>query len=137
MVEMAEHLGVVGFSGEDKSGKRSLRFQLERSAERIEMNTKMYVGNLPFSTTENELRGLFESYGPVTDIHLPMDRESGRPRGFAFVTMDSEAAMNGAVSELNAKDWNGRTLAVNEARPRDDRPSSGPRENRAEKNKRW
>jgi RNA recognition motif-containing protein len=66
-----------------------------------------------------------------------MDRESGRPRGFAFVTMDSETAMNGAVNGLNARDWNGRTLAVNQARPRDERPPGGPRGDRAEKGKRW
>jgi RNA recognition motif-containing protein len=101
------------------------------------MNTKMYVGNLPFSTTENELRDLFGTYGPVTDIHLPMERESGRPRGFAFVTMDSEASMNGAVNALNSREWNGRTLAVNEARPRDERPAGSTQGNRSEKNKRW
>lgn len=89
------------------------------------MNTKMYVGNLPFSATESELRDLFSQYGAVTDIHLPMDRDSGRPRGFAFVTMDSDTAMNNAINELNGKEWNGRTLAINEARPREERPSFG------------
>jgi RNA recognition motif-containing protein len=96
------------------------------------MNTKMYVGNLPYSTTEPELRSLFETYGPVNDIHLPVDRESGRLRGFAFVTMDSDTAMNGAIDALNSKEWNGRPLAVNEARPREERPS-GTYGNRFEK----
>src|SRR5687768_9831829 len=89
------------------------------------MNTKMYVGNLPFSATETELRDLFGQFGAVTDIHLPTDRDSGRPRGFAFVTMDTDTAMNAAISELNGKEWNGRTLAINEARPREERPSFG------------
>ena len=86
------------------------------------MNTKMYVGNLPFSATDVELRELFAQHGEVTDIHLPMDRESGRPRGFAFVTMDSPAAMNAAIQAINGFNWQGRELAVNEARPREDRP---------------
>lgn len=94
------------------------------------MNTKMYVGNLPFSVTEAELRTLFSQYGDVTDLHLPMDRESGRPRGFAFVTMNNLQATSGAIAGLNAREWNGRVLAVNEARPkeeRDSRPSAGNR----------
>jgi len=90
-----------------------------------DMNTKMYVGNLPFSATESELRDLFSQYGAVTDIHLPMDRDTGRPRGFAFVTMDTDTAMTKAINALNAKDWNGRALAINEARPKEDRPGAG------------
>ena len=89
------------------------------------MNTKMYVGNLPFTATDNELRDLFSQFGTVTDIHLPTDRDSGRPRGFAFVTMDTDTAMNAAIAEWNGKEWNGRTLAINEARPREERPSFG------------
>ena len=85
----------------------------------------MYVGNLPFTATEAELRDLFSQFGTVTDIHLPNDRDSGRPRGFAFVTMDSDTAMNAAIAEWNGKEWNGRTLAINEARPREERPSFG------------
>ena len=84
------------------------------------MNTKMYVGNLPFSATESELRELFSEYGAVTDIHLPMERESGRPRGFAFVSMDSATAMSSAIAGLHEKEWNGRALTVNEARPREE-----------------
>ena len=89
------------------------------------MNTKMYVGNLPFSATEAELRELFAQYGDVTDVHLPMDREMGRPRGFAFVTMGDATAMNNAIRALNSKDWQGRALSVNEARPREERPAFG------------
>ena len=89
------------------------------------MNTKMYVGNLPFSASETELRELFSRFGAVTDIHLPTDRDSGRPRGFAFVSMDTDTAMNAAIAELNGKDWNGRVLAINEARPREERPAYG------------
>lgn len=89
------------------------------------MNTKMYVGNLPFSASDAEVRELFSQYGNVTDVHLPMDREMGRPRGFAFVTMGDAAGMNSAIQALNGKEWQGRSLAVNEARPREERPSFG------------
>ena len=86
------------------------------------MNTKMYVGNLPFKATDVELRELFSQHGEVTDVHLPMDRESGRPRGFAFVSMDSPAAMNAAIQAIHGFNWQGRELTVNEARPREERP---------------
>ena len=92
---------------------------------KIDMNTKMYVGNLPFTATEDDVRALFTDYGTVTDIHLPMDRDSGRPRGFAFVTMDSQTAMNEAIRGLNEKDYGGRNLTINEARPKEDRPAYG------------
>ena len=92
---------------------------------KIDMNTKMYVGNLPFTATEDDVRALFTDYGTVTDIHLPMDRDSGRPRGFAFVTMDSQTAMNEAIRGLNEKDFQGRNLTINEARPKEDRPAYG------------
>lgn len=89
------------------------------------MNTKMYVGNLPFSITEVAVRQLFADFGTVTDVHLPVDRDSGRPRGFAFVTMDSVESMNQAIQALNGKPFEGRNLALNEARPREERPSYG------------
>lgn len=89
------------------------------------MNTKMYVGNLPFSTTELDLRELFSQFGDVTDVHLPTDRDSGRPRGFAFVTMGTPEAMTAAINELNGKEFQGRNLTINEARPREERPSYG------------
>ena len=86
------------------------------------MNTKMYVGNLPFSASELDVRELFSQYGDVTDIHLPMDRESGRPRGFAFVTMATAEQMTAAIAALQGYDFQGRALAVNEARPKEERP---------------
>ncbi len=89
------------------------------------MNTKMYVGNLPFKASEADLRDLFSQFGGVTDVFLPMDRESGRPRGFAFVSMDTPEAMNAAIAGLNGKDFGGRVLTINEARPKEERPAYG------------
>jgi len=89
------------------------------------MNTKMYVGNLPFSATSDDINGLFSQYGGVTDVFLPIDRDSGRPRGFAFVTMDSPEAMQSAINNLNGQEFGGRKLAINEARPKEERPSGG------------
>lgn len=89
------------------------------------MNTKMYVGNLPFAATDNDVRELFSQFGGVTEVFLPMDRESGRPRGFAFVTMDSAPAMEQAIRGLNGQDFMGRNLAINEARPKEERPAYG------------
>lgn len=89
------------------------------------MNTKMYVGNLPFDAAENDLRGLFSNYGNVTDIHMPFDRDSGRPRGFAFITMDTPEAMQEAMKQLDNQDFMGRALTVNEARPMGERPAYG------------
>ncbi len=86
------------------------------------MNTKMYVGNLPFAAQEQDVRELFSQFGGVTEVFLPMDRESGRPRGFAFVTMDSPEAMTAAINGLNGQEFQGRKLAINEARPREERP---------------
>ncbi len=81
------------------------------------MNTKMYVGNLSFGATEQDLRDLFGSHGEVTEVFIPTDRESGRPRGFAFVSMDSADAMNAAIEALNGQEFQGRALVVNEAKP--------------------
>jgi RNA recognition motif-containing protein len=86
------------------------------------MSTTIYVGNLPFSTTADELRDLFSTYGPVESVRLITDRETGRPRGFGFVTMTQGA--NEAITALHEKDFAGRRLIVNEAKPREDR---GPR----------
>jgi RNA recognition motif-containing protein len=80
---------------------------------------KMYVGNLPFNNDEQDLRSLFSEYGQVTDVHLPSDRETGRPRGFAFVTMDSKESMEKAIQALDGHDFNGRALRINEAQPRE------------------
>jgi cold-inducible RNA-binding protein len=83
---------------------------------------KLYVGNLAFETTENDLQDLFEQHGKVTEVALMMDRTTGRSRGFAFVTMGDATEGNAAMAALNGKEVGGRTLTVNEARPREDRP---------------
>ena len=83
---------------------------------------KLYVGNLAFETTENDLQDLFEQHGTVNEVHLMMDRMTGKSRGFAFVTMNDGAQASAAMSALNGRELNGRTLNVNEARPRAERP---------------
>jgi RNA recognition motif-containing protein len=89
------------------------------------MNTKLFVGNLSFNTTENDLQDLFAAHGPVTSVDLIMDKFSGKSRGFAFVTMETKEGAQAAITALNGKDLNGRDLTVNEARPREERPRSG------------
>jgi len=89
------------------------------------MNTKMYVGNLSYDATDSELRELFEAHGNVTDVFIVKDRESGRARGFAFVSMETPAEMNAAIEGLNGVEYQGRALTINEARPREDRPQGG------------
>ena len=85
---------------------------------------KLYVGNLAFETTENDLQDLFEQHGQVSEVSLVMDRMTGKSRGFAFVTMADKAGADAALSALNGKELNGRPLNVNEARPREERPRS-------------
>lgn len=88
------------------------------------MSKKLYVGNLPFSATDHEVRELFEEYGTVESVNLITDRETGRPRGFGFVEMGDGA--DEAINALHQSDMDGRSLTVNEARPRrDDRPRRG------------
>src|SRR2546421_3086937 len=86
---------------------------------------KLYVGNLSFETTENDLQDLFEQHGQVSEVTLMMDRMTGKSRGFAFVTMNDKAQADAAMAALNGKDLNGRALNVNEARPREDRKGGG------------
>ena|SRR6185436_7445352 len=86
------------------------------------MNSKLFVGNLSFNTTENDLQDLFQSCGSVTEVNLITDRMSGRSKGFAFVTMSSPEEAQNAISTLNGKNVNGRDLNVSEARPREERP---------------
>jgi len=83
---------------------------------------KLYVGNLAFETTENDLQDLFEQHGTVNEVQLMMDRMTGKSRGFAFITMNDKAQADAAMSALNGHDLNGRALNVNEARPREERP---------------
>ncbi len=88
------------------------------------MSTKLYVGNLSFNTTENDLQDLFTAHGPVTSVDMIMDKMSGRPRGFGFVTMESSEGATAAIAALHGKNVDGRDLTVNEARPREERPRS-------------
>ena len=83
---------------------------------------KLYVGNLSFETTENDLQDLFEKHGTVNEVRLMMDKMTGKSRGFAFVTMGDATQGNAAMSALNGHEMNGRALNVNEARPREERP---------------
>jgi len=85
---------------------------------------KLYVGNLSFDTYEDSLRGIFEQHGTVTDCFLPTDRDSGKPRGFAFVTMPAAEAEE-ACNKVNGQELDGRTLRVNEAQPKNDRGGGG------------
>jgi len=80
----------------------------------------IYVGNLSFKTTEQDLKEVFSEYGSVKRITLPMDRETGRMRGFAFVEMTEDDAEDRAITALDGAEWMGRQLRVNKARPRDD-----------------
>jgi RNA recognition motif-containing protein len=91
------------------------------------MNTKMYVGNLSYDATDTDLRELFEAQGTVTDVFIVKDRESGRPRGFAFVSMETPEEMNAAIEALNGEEFLGRAITINEARPREERPQGGGR----------
>ena len=84
-------------------------------------NSKLYVGNLSFKTTEDELRSAFGQFGAVTDVYVAMDKMTGRPRGFAFVTMGTADEAKSAAEKLNGTDLGGRQLTVNEARPKEER----------------
>lgn len=82
--------------------------------------TKLYVGNLPYTVTEDEIKEKFAEFGTVESVNLINDRHTGRPRGFGFVEMDPEGAKK-AIAALDGKDFGGRTARVNEARPREER----------------
>jgi cold-inducible RNA-binding protein len=85
----------------------------------------LYVGNLPHSTTESELRTLFEAHGAVEKVSIVTDRDTGRARGFGFVEMTNAGEAEKAVAALNGTELGGRTLTINEAKPKSDRPKSG------------
>jgi RNA recognition motif-containing protein len=85
----------------------------------------IYVGNLSFEATQADISEIFAEYGEVSRVSLPTDRETGRPRGFAFVEMKSEAEEDAAISALDGAEWMGRDLKVNKARPRESRPADG------------
>ncbi|HEX4343636.1 MAG TPA: RNA-binding protein [Verrucomicrobiae bacterium] len=89
------------------------------------MSNKLFVGNLSFNTTENDLQDAFAAHGTVVEANLMMDRVSGRPRGFGFVTMSSPEEAQKAIEALNGASIDGRALTVNVARPREERPAGG------------
>ena len=89
------------------------------------MSTKLFVGNLSFKTTENDLQDAFSAHGTVVETNLMMDRMTGRPRGFAFVTMSTPEEAQKAIEALNGASIDGRALTVNVARPREERPGGG------------
>jgi cold-inducible RNA-binding protein len=89
------------------------------------MGNKLYVGNLPFNTTENELQELFAQAGTVQEVMLMQDKFTGKSRGFAFVTMGSDQDAQNAIAKLNGHTMDNRALTVNEARPRESRPPGG------------
>ena len=91
------------------------------------MNTKLYIGNLSFKATEEELNSLFSAHGIVTDTFIIKDKYSGRSKGFAFVTMDTKEAAESAIEQLNEFEFLGRNIVVNEARPKEERPSRNQR----------
>ncbi len=97
-----------------------------RFLEALSIMTSIYVGNLPFSVSEDELRTLFEPYGAVHSVKLINDRETGRPRGFGFVEMDPSQAAT-AIERLNGTNMGGRALRINEAQERAPRPPRRPR----------
>jgi cold-inducible RNA-binding protein len=87
----------------------------------------LYVGNLLFDVTENELKGLFEPFGQVTEVRLIMDKFTGKSKGFGFIEMPSKEEAQKAIAELNGKDMKGRAMTVNEAKPKIDRGDRGGR----------
>jgi len=87
----------------------------------------IYVGNLSYEVTENDLTGVFAEYGNVKRVQLPTDRETGRKRGFAFVEMEKEAEETAAIEALDGAEWMGRGLKVNKAKPKEDRGGGGGR----------
>jgi RNA recognition motif-containing protein len=89
------------------------------------MASKLFVGNLPFTTTENDLQDHFAQAGPVLAVNIMQDRATGRSRGFAFIEMGSQEDATKAISMFHQKDFQGRALTVNEARPREERPAGG------------
>jgi cold-inducible RNA-binding protein len=89
------------------------------------MSQKLFVGNLSYNTTENDLQDAFAAFGTVLEANLMMDRATGKPRGFAFVTMSTPEEAEKAIEGLNGKQIDGRALTVNVARPREERPGGG------------
>ena len=89
------------------------------------MSSKLFVGNLSFNTMENDLQDAFAAHGTVTETNLMMDRTTGRPRGFGFITMSTPEEAQKAIAALNGSQLGGRALTVNVAKPREERPAGG------------
>ncbi len=118
-------LGIASSDGPSRISA-SVAFHAPIEARRgNELNKKLYVGNLPFSATEADLRELFEPHGSIESINVITDRETGRPRGFAFVEMDDAESASKAMQALDGKDMGGRNLRVNEANERPQRGGGG------------
>jgi len=83
---------------------------------------QIYVGNMSYGITDESLKSLFDEYGEVDSVKIITDRETGRAKGFGFITMNDDSAAQSAIEELNGKEFDGRTLRVNEAKPREERP---------------
>ena len=96
------------------------------------MSTKLFVGNLSFNTTENDLQDAFAAHGTVVEANLMMDRMTGKPRGFGFITMSTPEEAQKAIDALNGASLDGRNLTVNIARPKEERPGGGSRGPRRE-----
>lgn len=97
----------------------------------------IYVGNLPYKVTQEDLSSVFAEYGTVTRVQLPVDRETGRPRGFGFVEMSSDAEETAAIEALDGATWMGRDLKVNKAKPREDKKATNPRRDNKWKQQSW
>lgn len=92
------------------------------------MAKKLYIGNLPFTATEDDVRNYFAQYGTVSEVIVIKDRDTGRSKGFGFVTFADETTADNAIATLNGKEFNGRQLRINEAREREDRGNNRPRQ---------
>jgi RNA recognition motif-containing protein len=90
------------------------------------MSARLYVGNIPFTAGEDDLRELFGQFGEISSVYIVSDRATGRPRGFAFVEMANAGDAQKAIEQLDQNEFQGRRLAVNEARPREPRPGPSP-----------
>jgi RNA recognition motif-containing protein len=101
------------------------------------MNTKLYVGNLPFETTESDLQALFAASGEVSAVNVIRDRSTGQARGFAFVEMSDAEGAQRAIAEINQRDFGGRSLTVNEAKPMAPRAGGGDFGGRQRRESRW
>ena len=97
----------------------------DEAYETSHMNSKLYVGNLSFKTTEDALRDAFSQFGNVTDVYVATDRETGRPRGFAFVTFSTAEESKLAIEKMHGVDLDGRAITVNEARPKEENGGGG------------